>query len=47
MPGFNIGGQGGDQPNTTETTRKHRYLVKVMNPLSTDLLFFAKKSYSQ
>ncbi len=43
MPGFNIGNQGEGPPNTQETSRKNRYLVKVMNPLSTDLLFFARK----
>lgn len=43
MPGFNIGSHGDGPPNTQEASRKHRYLVKVMNPLSTDLLFFARK----
>lgn len=43
MPGFNIGGSGGGASNVEETSRKHRFLVRIFNPLSTDLLFFARK----
>lgn len=43
MPGFNIGGDGTGQPNTVEVSRKHRFLVRILNPLSRDLLFFAHK----
>jgi len=43
MPGFNIGGSGTGPNNIKEVSRKHRYLVRLFNPLSNDLLFFARK----
>lgn len=43
MPGFNIGGTGGGPPNTIETSRKHRYLLRVLQPLTRDILIVANK----
>lgn len=44
MPGFNITGEDvGGEPHTTEASRRHRYLVNIMGPLSRTLTFFAHK----
>lgn len=43
MPGFIINGLGVGPSSVRETSRKHRFLVRLLNPLSSDLLFFAKK----
>lgn len=43
IPGFNIGGTGGQEANTREASRRHRFLVHVMEPLTRQLLFYAHK----
>lgn len=43
MPGFTINKSGGGPSHTTETSRKHRFLVKIFNPLQSDILFYAYK----